>query len=102
MPKTDPIPEFAAIRAKYGGKRGESINKAIRAECVGGNEALDALAACNRAAEASGWSSDDGGPSAAKTCYTAVLDIVDAMEDDVRERWNLPDRPEREDLKRSG
>jgi hypothetical protein len=102
MAKTDPIPAFASIREKYGGKRREAINKAIRAECVGGSEALDALAVTNRMAELFGWEADDGGPSAAKSCYVAVLDIIDSLEDDVRERWGLPDRPERDDLRRKG
>lgn len=37
------------LRDKYGGKRAKAINRAIRAELDGGNEALDRLTPfCNR------------------------------------------------------
>ena len=36
------------LRAKYGGKLAKAINRAIRAEVKGGNEALDKLTAIVR------------------------------------------------------
>jgi hypothetical protein len=66
------------LAAKYGsGNRARLINKAIRAELVGGNEALHALDRLRI----------HGGPA-----LDLVRDIVEAMAAEIRRRYNIPQR----------
>ena len=48
------------LREKYGGKLAKAINRAIRAEIPGGNEALDKLTQLAGAARNSGWKDHAG------------------------------------------
>ena len=48
------------IRDKYGGKLAKAINRAIRAEVPGGNQALDKLTELAGAARHSGWKDRSG------------------------------------------
>lgn len=68
------------LAAKYGtGNRARLINKAIRAELVGGNEALAALDRMKL----------QGGPG-----LDLVRAIVEAMAAEIRRRYGLPPRAE--------
>ena len=48
------------LREKYGGKLAKAINRAIRAECIGGNAALDKLSDLAGSARHSGWKDKKG------------------------------------------
>lgn len=93
---------YRALKARYKGKTREAINKAIRAECPGGDEALDGLNDWHKVCEHRGWQGADGRgeESLQVTAYRHLLEIVDAMEDSVRARYSLPEREDREDLSR--
>lgn len=79
------------IRAKYGGKLPKAINRAIRAEIPGGNEALEKLTQLAGAARHSGWKDKAGNPTAeAAAYYRHKRDVVDRMHAEVRKRWGVP------------
>src|ERR1700733_6157447 len=75
------------IREKYGGKLPKAINRAIRAEITGGNEALDKLTQLAGAARQSGWKDKSGKPTAEAVAYTRHRrDVIDRMDAEVRKR----------------
>jgi hypothetical protein len=79
------------IREKYGGKLPKAINRAIRAEVPGGNQALEKLTQLAGAARQSGWKDHAGRntPEAA-AYYRHKNEVVAHMEAQVRKRWGLP------------
>jgi hypothetical protein len=79
------------IREKYGGKLAKAINRAIRAEIPGGNEALDTLTQLAGAARHSQWVDRDGNdtPEAA-AYYRHQRNVIDRMDAQVRKRWGVP------------
>lgn len=96
-----------SLRSKYGGasvKLRTAINRAIRAECPGGAHALDRLADWSRICNRLGWGDPQTHGTGAEplhvTTYRHLLEIVDAMEDDVRVRYEMPRKTQREDLRR--
>lgn len=79
------------LREKYGGKLAKAINRAIRAEVIGGNEALDKLTQLAGPARQSGWKNRTGRPTPeAEVYYKHKKDVVDRMESQVRARWGVP------------
>ncbi len=93
------------LKVKYGNtKSRDVINRAIRAECPGGDLALDRLADWNRICNRLGWGNSTqhgtGSELLHVTAYRHILEIVDAMEDAIRARYDMSDRPVRDDLKR--
>ena len=79
------------LREKYGGKLAKAINRAIRAEIPGGNEALDKLTQLAGPARHSGWKDRLGKNTAeADAYYKHKKQVVDRMEADVRKRWGVP------------
>src|SRR3954453_10846045 len=102
------------IRAEYGGKLPKAINRAIRAEIPGGNEALDKLTQLAGAARHSRWKDRAGRdtPEAAgdfkhqqdgvgrrraggdtpeaPPYFKRRQDVVGRMEADARRRWGIP------------
>src|SRR6185437_2924469 len=86
------------IREKYGGKLPKAINRAIRAEIPGGNEALDKLTQLAGAARHSEWVDRDGNetPEAA-AYYRHKRDVIEKMEAQVRTRWGVPPDAGREE-----
>lgn len=98
--QANPSSRQGPLRRKYGGKTAEAINRAIRAEVPGGDEALDRLRDWRMICSRLGWG--DGLPEEPLhvTAYRHLLEIVDAMEEAVRERYGLPPAPERDDLRR--
>lgn len=84
------------IREKYGGKLAKAINRAIRAEVPGGNEALDTLTQLAGPALHSGWKDRSGNPTPEATAYYRhKRDVVDKMEATVRRTWGIPDEVKR-------
>ncbi|HEX4797405.1 MAG TPA: hypothetical protein VH370_26660 [Humisphaera sp.] len=85
------------IREKYGGKLPKAINRAIRAEIKGGNEALDKLTQLAGAARHSGWKDRNGNPTAEASAYFKhKRDVIERMEAEVRKRWGVgPDKDRR-------
>jgi hypothetical protein len=82
------------LREKYGGKLAKAINRAIRAECPGGNEALDKLTALAGPAMQSGWKERNGDPTPEAVLYFKhQRNVVDKLEVLIREKWGIP--PER-------
>jgi hypothetical protein len=80
-----------AIRAKYGGKLAKAINRAIRAEIPGGNEALDKLTQLAGAARHSQWKDKAGRNTAeAEAYFRHKRDVVDRMDAEVRKKWGVP------------
>jgi hypothetical protein len=93
------------IREKYGGKLPKAINRAIRAEVPGGNEALDKLTQLAGAARHSRWTDHAGRDTAEALAYFKhKREVVDRMDAEVRRRWGVPpDKPGRSDpANRSG
>ncbi len=79
------------IRAKYGGKLAKAINRAIRAEIPGGNEALDKLTQLAGAARQSQWKDKAGHATAEASAYFRhKRDVIERMEAEVRKRWGVP------------
>ena len=79
------------IREKYGGKLPKAINRAIRAEISGGNEALDKLTLLAGAARHSGWKDKAGHDTPeALAYYKHQREVIDKMTAEVRKRWGLP------------
>jgi hypothetical protein len=80
-----------SIREKYGGKLPKAINRAIRAEVPGGNEALDKLTALAAAARQSHWKDLQGKHTKEATAYYRhKRDVIDAMGSQVRKKWQIP------------
>jgi hypothetical protein len=80
------------LRAKYGGKLAKAINRAIRAEVKGGNEALDTLTQLAGPARHSRWKDPSGQATAEAAAYYRHQEVVARMEDEVRKRWGVPPR----------
>jgi hypothetical protein len=79
------------IREKYGGKLPKAINRAIRAEIPGGNEALDKLTQLAGAARQSGWQDHAGhNTPEAKAYFHHKREVIDRMDAQVRKRWGVP------------
>jgi hypothetical protein len=79
------------IRAKYGGKLPKAINRAIRAEIPGGNEALDKLTELAGAARHSGWKDRQGRNTPEALAYHKhKKTVIDRMDAQVRKRWGVP------------
>lgn len=76
------------IRAKYGGKTREAINRAIRAELLGGDACLDAMGLAHQLARKL---SRDNLPGAAdaQTALDALRRVANAMTDEVCQRYRL-------------
>ena len=79
------------LREKYGGKLAKAINRAIRAEVPGGNEALDKLtqlagpAMQSRCTDRAGKETPE-----AEAYFRHKRDVVDRMEAIVRKTWGVP------------
>lgn len=91
---------FRSLREHYGGDTRAALNRAIRAECPGGPEALDRLATWHHIVRRLGWGDNAREEPLHVLAYRHLLEIVDAMERAVRERWHLPPAPPRRDLER--
>jgi len=79
------------IREKYGGKLPKAINRAIRAEIPGGNEALDKLTLLAGAARHSGWKDKAGNDTPEAIAYFKhQREVIDKMAAETRKRWGLP------------
>jgi hypothetical protein len=79
------------LREKYGGKLPKAINRAIRAEVPGGNEALDQLTHLAAAAKQSHWHDKAGRPTPeAEAYYKHQRDVVGRMDAQVRRTWDVP------------
>src|SRR5438034_10742631 len=79
------------IREKYGGKLAKAINRAIRAEVPGGNEALDQLTQLAGAARHSRWKDRAGRDTPQAAAYFRhKREVVDRMDAEVRRRWGVP------------
>ena len=79
------------LREKYGGKLPKAINRAIRAEIPGGNEALDKLTDLAAAAKQSHWHDKQGRPTPeAEAYYKHQRNVVDRMAEQVRKTWGVP------------
>src|SRR6476646_5791199 len=79
------------LREKYGGKLDKAINRAIRAEIPGGNEALDTLTNLAGAARHSHWEDHKGRPTPeAAAYYKHQRDVILRMEAVVRRTWDIP------------
>src|SRR4051812_49374448 len=79
------------LREKYGGKLAKAINRAIRAEIPGGNEALDRLTHLSAPVLQSGWTDRSGNPTPEAAAYFKHKhDVVDKMESRIRKAWGIP------------
>src|SRR5688572_20844500 len=79
------------LREKYGGKLPKAINRAIRAEIPGGNEALDRLTHLAAAAKQSHWHDKAGRPTPeAEAYYKHQRTVVARMDEQVRKTWGVP------------
>ncbi|HMO25861.1 MAG TPA: hypothetical protein PKB10_06290 [Tepidisphaeraceae bacterium] len=78
------------LREKYGGKLPKAINRAIRAELPGGNEALDTLARLSGRAASSGWTHQDGKPTDEAAAFAKQQQKVDQLAAQIRERYGIP------------
>ena len=79
------------LREKYGGHLAKAINRAIRAEVAGGNEALERLTHLAGAARQSHWADAQGRKTPEAAAYFRhKRDVVGRMDAEVRKRWGLP------------
>ena len=79
------------LREKYGGKLAKAINRAIRAEVTGGNEALNKLTQLAGPALHSHWKDRMGQDTPEAAAYFKhKREVVDRMEAEVRKRWGVP------------
>jgi hypothetical protein len=78
------------LRAKYGGKLAKAINRAIRAEVKGGNEALDKLTELAGPARHSHWKDTSGHDTPEAVAYFQHQKTIARMEAEVRKRWDIP------------
>ena len=79
------------LREKYGGKLAKAINRAIRAECPGGNDALDKLTHLAAAVLQPGWEDNHGNPTPEAAAYLKhKRQVVDKLEALIREKWGIP------------
>ena len=79
------------LREKYGGKLPKAINRAIRAEIPGGNEALDTLTHLAAAAKDSHWHDKKGRPTPeAEAYFKHQKDVIERMADQVCRTWGMP------------
>jgi len=79
------------LREKYGGKLAKAINRAIRAELPGGNEALDKLTHLAAPILQSGWKDRSGNPTPQAVAYFKhQRQVVDKLEAEIRKRWGIP------------
>jgi hypothetical protein len=79
------------LREKYGGKLPKAINRAIRAEIPGGNEALDKLTDLAAAAKQSHWHDKQGRPTPeAEAYYKHQRNVIARMDAQVRTTWSVP------------
>lgn len=79
-----------------------AINKAIRAEIAGGDEALDALELAHGFMRRAGVRNAANSDLPQARVYMSILAIVDAMEDEVRLRYGVPVSRDRDDDRRHG
>ena len=78
------------LREKYGGKLPKAINRAIRAEIPGGNEALDTLTHLAAAAKDSHWHDKKGRPTPeAEAYYKHQRNVIERMAAQVRATWGV-------------
>ena len=83
------------LREQYGGKLPKAINRAIRAEIPGGNEALDTLTDLAAAAKHSHWHDKQGRPTPeAQAYFKHERDVVGKMAAQVRSTWGVPQERE--------
>jgi len=79
------------LREKYGGKLAKAINRAIRAELPGGNEALDKLTHLAAPILQAGWEDRNGNPTPEAAAYFKhKRNVVDKLEAEIRRRWDIP------------
>ena len=80
------------LRAAYSaGNLKQAVGRAIRAECPGGAETLDALELFHKILRRAGELESDGRtPTIAKVGYDRLCEIADAMEQEVRRRYGMP------------
>lgn len=91
------------IREKYGGKLAKAINRAIRAELPGGNEALDRLTHLAAPILQAGWEDRHGNPTPEATAYFKhKREVVDKLEAEVRKRWGIPNEQTKTIKRRPG
>ena len=82
------------LRDRYGGKLAKAINRAIRAEIEGGNEALDTLTKLAGPAMQSGWQAPNGDPTPEAVAYARhKRTVVDKLESIIRKKWGIPEDP---------
>ena len=85
------------LREKYGGKLAKAINRAIRAECPGGNEALDKLTNLAAPILQAGWKQRNGDPTPEAVAYFKhKRNVVDKLEALIRAKWGIPPEKSRE------
>jgi len=88
------------LREKYGakGKARQAINAAIRAELPGGEETLDALELFHKIVLRVGeLEADDKTPTIAQVAHDRLAEIADAMEDEIRRRYQIGQSQEHTD-----
>ena len=89
------------LREKYGGKLAKAINRAIRAEIPGGNEALDQLTHLAAAAKQSHWHDKAGRPTPeAEAYYKHQSNVIGRMDAQVRKTWDVPANAGRDAVRR--
>ncbi|WP_321376979.1 hypothetical protein [Trichococcus shcherbakoviae] len=80
------------LREKYGSNGGTPavINRAIRAECPGGNEALDALRSFHEILRSDRLESNPTAKAMAEAARNRLVEIANAMEAEIRRRYGMP------------
>lgn len=103
QPQSPHAAGVAALKAEYGKARtSDLINRAIRAECYGGDVAIDHMTLLKRYADDEGIRDLDNSDERTAILYRQAVEIVQEMEDGIREQYGLDEREMRDDVARSG
>lgn len=77
------------LRDKYRkSNKPAAINAAIRAELPGGNEVLDGLERCHKIVRALPRGSE--AHQSTEAAYDSLVRVANAMEDEIRRRYDMP------------
>jgi len=79
----------------FGGKQTkaeDALPRAIRALCIGGDEALDLKDLLNSICSKLGHYDHHGNPTLARQAYRKVCSMIDKFDDQVRDKYDMPAR----------
>jgi hypothetical protein len=80
------------LREKYGGKLAKAINRAIRAELPGGNDALDRLAKLSGPAAHASRGAKGNEPIPEMQAFEKQKKLVASLESQIRQKYGITEK----------